>query len=576
MNFFSLIPEDSRQTRSIMIDFDMTRGFIFHGNSQSLFAEIFPKIRSINPKMRVLIFLTDACSSEIYEEIFIIAWQKYRISDLFMLCDDEFRQLFKPLQIFSYNPFSNDKLVKIEFDYNFGEGLEVLKSFMKNRYRDMNQFPLRVVLFRFMMVCYGERDADGNLILNSLKFQDAETLKILSKIANFKIKFVKSPDGIKHGYQTSNFTFTGSLGMVEYENADLAGNARLVAEYNTTNTLCLFPTTTTKLKFSVPKKYWDEVNILAGVYNFLDYSLKIIILVMFLVLPLVIFFFNLLGGSKKSLFDGLTSCYLAYFGIMSFASVKLENYWTSRCVYGGILLTWITVGNTYSGKMIEFLNSNAGLKQIGSIDELIETKLIIKVPYPMAILFEGNFENATASHKFLNRIVEESRKLEKVGDRLAFIDVENMGEMIRSRNYAMLYLDNLIDFLEKLHFDKNGNNILTHIEDSPYEYYYATSVPKTSAFVSRFNEIIMRIFEAGISKYQMMLAMMGNDLIYIRRVKAGQVSNDGLKSLSIKQMSSVFYLYLYAIATCCFVFLLEILFYRISRWVHGMCSRNYD
>lgn len=427
-----------------------------------------------------------------------------------------------------------------------------------------------------MMVCYGERDAEGNLILSSLKFQDSETLKILSKMANFKIKFVKSPDGIKHGYQTSNYTFTGSLGMVEYENADLAANMRLVAEYNTTNTLCLFLTTTTKLKFSVPKKYWDEVNILSGVYNFLDDGLKISILVMFLTLPLLLFFLNLIGGCKKSFFDAITSCYLKYFGIMGFVSVELENFWTSRYVYGGILLMWITIGNTYSGKMIEFLNINGGLKQIGSIEELIKTNLIIKVPYPMAILFEGNFEDATESHKFLNRIVDESRKLEKVGDRMAFIDVENMGEMIRSRNYAMLYLDNLIDFLEKKHFDKNGNNILTHIEDTPYECYYATSVPKTSAFVSRFNEIIMRIFEAGISKYQLMLAMIDNDLIYIRRVKADQVPNDCIKSLSIKQMSSIFYLYIYAITTCIFVFLLETIFYYILRWVKGMLMINND
>lgn len=269
----------------------------------------------------------------------------------------------KPLQIYAYNPFSNDdKLVKFLFDYNFVKEFLVLKSFMKNRYQDLNQFPLRVVLFRFMMVCYGERDAEGNLILSSLKFQDSETLKILSKMANFKIKFVKSPDGIKHGYQTSNYTFTGSLGMVEYENADIAANIRLVAEYNTTNTLCLFLTTTTKLKFSVPKKYWDEVNILSGVYNFLDDGLKISILVMFLTLPLLLFFLNLIGGCKKSFFDAITSCYLKYFGIMSFVSVELENYWTSRYVYGGILLMWITIGNTYSGKMIEFLNTNGCLK----------------------------------------------------------------------------------------------------------------------------------------------------------------------------------------------------------------------
>lgn len=230
--------------------------------------------------------------------------------------------------------------------------------------------------------------------------------------------------------------------------------------------------------------------------------------------------------------------------------------------------------------MVEFLNTNVGLRQIKSIDELIKTNLIIKIPYPMAMLFEGDFRNTSTSHIFLNKIVEKSRDLERKGDRMAFIDVENMDEMIKSRKYAMLYLDYIIDYLEKRHFDENGNNILTHIEDSPYEYYYATSVPKTSPFVTRFNEIIMRIFEAGISKYQMMMAMTNNDLMYIRRVKAGQVANDDVKSISIKQISSVFYIYLYGVSACLTIFFCEIFFYRITKeikrhWRGGIEKKKF-
>lgn len=550
----------------------MTLGFIFHGNSRKLFAEIFPKIKSLNPKMRVLIFLTESeCREKLIEEIFIVAWKSFRIFDLFIICDEEFRTFFETFHIFAYKLFTNEanKLIKIPFDFYFAEGLDLLQAFMESRFRDLNGFPLKVVLFRFMMVCDGEEDENGNLILEKLKFQDAETLKILSNLANFSIKFVKSPDGIKHGYQTSNNTFTGSLGMMEYENADIAANMRLVAEYNTSNTLCLFPTTTTKLKFFVPKKYWDEVYILSSIYNFLDQSLKIIIFTMFSFLPLLIFIFNFISGKRKSPFNALVLCYLNYFAIMNFISIKLPRYWPSRFIYGSILIVWIILGNIFAGKMIEFLNTNSGLKQIESIDELTKSNLLIKVPYPMAILFEGNFQNASSSHQFLNQIVIESRKLERKGDRLAFIDVENMGEMIRSRKYAMLFLENLIDFLEKKYFDeKNGRNILTHIEDTPYEYYYAISVPKTSAFVSRFNEILMRIFEAGISKYQMMMAMIENDLMYIRRVKAGQVPNDAIKKISINQLSSVFYLYLFCLLTCFSIFLCELFIHKIMRMIN--------
>lgn len=353
--------------------------------------------------------------------------------------------------------------------------------------------------------------------------------------------------------------------MIEYEHADLASNARLLSEYNTTNSLCLFPTTVAKLKFTIPTKNWDEVNILTSINNFLDDSLKIILLTMFVVLPPLVCILNYISGCRQSFFDGLTLNFLNYFAIMNFVSVKMPLSWPSRYVIGAIAVVWLIVGNTFSGKIVEFLNADLGLKDIKNIDELMRSKLIIKVPYPMAILFEGNYQNASSSHKLLNKAVEKARRLEKVGDSMAFIDVHNMGEMIKSRKYAMLYLDNIIDHLEKKFFDTNGNNLLTHLDESPYEYYYATSVPRTSPFVNRFNEILMRIFEAGLSKYQMMLAMIENDLIYIRRIKAGQVPNNELKSLSTCQMKSIFILYSICIGGCVGVFVSEIIFHKFLR-----------
>jgi hypothetical protein len=245
----------------------------------------------------------------------------------------------------------------------------------------------------------------------------------------------------------------------------------------------------------------------------------------------------------------------------------MPTFWPTRYVVGANLFVWLIVGNTISGKIVEFLNNDIGLKDIKNIDELIKSNLIIKVPYPMAILFEGNFENSSASHKFLNKVVGESRALEKIGDPMAFIDVHNMGEMIKSRKYAMLYLDNIIDQLEKKYFDSKGNNLLTHLEESPYEYYYAISVPKTSPFVNRFSEILMRIFEGGLSKYQMMLAMIENDLIYIRRIKAGQVPNNELKSISLCQTKMVFLIFTMCLGVCLAVFVCEIVLCKVLKYL---------
>lgn len=544
-----------------MIDFDRTRGLIYYGESKNLLNDFIPKIGNFNPKMRLLIFLTDEFDEKLLMETFASAWKRHKISDVFISFDQEFRKYSETFRIYAFNIFhrhSVGQLVKLNFPFLLGDGLNLLKRFEATRYKNLNGYSLKVVLFQFMMVCSGVEYKNGSYELSTLKFQDAEALKILSKLANFTIEFVKSPDGVKHGYQTSNFTFTGSLGLVEYEQADIAANARLVAEYNTSNTLCLFPTTSTKLKFAVPRKLWKEINILASLYNFLDDSLKISFLTIFLVLPAMIYIFDYFSGSMKSAMQSLTHNYLMFFSIMTFVSIKLPPYWPSRYVVGSVVLVWLVVGNTYAGKMIEFLNTSFGLKQIGSIEEMTTTSLEVKIPYPMAILFEGNFDDATESHLFINKVVKKARAMESVSDRMAFIDVDNMGEMIRSRRYALLFLDNLIELLEKSFFDESGNDILTHIDDTPYEYYYAMSVPKTSPFVERFNEILMHILEAGITKYQMSLATSETDLIYIRRVMNGKVPSNSVKSISLDQLYSIFYLYFSAMAASFVVLLFEI------------------
>ncbi|KAL7022552.1 hypothetical protein ACKWTF_012293 [Chironomus riparius] len=555
--------------KSIMMDFDTTRGLIFHGSVENLLQDVFPKIGKYNPKTRFLIFLTGETSDNIMHEIFLKGWNQYRIHDIFIIIDEEFKQFFQTFNLYSYNLFTNKntkaQLIKIEFPFMFGDGLDLLESFTDTRFSNLNGYALKVVLFQFLMVCKGEMDSSGYFLLETLKFQDAEALKILSKYMNFIIQFVKSADGINHGYQTSNKTFTGSLGMIEYEQADFAANARIVAEHDTSNSLCLFPTTTTKLKFAVPKKYWDEVNILASIYNFLDINLKVAIFTIFIVTPILILIFDRIQGIKNySVFESLATNYLMFYAIMTFVSVKLPKNWTSRWVIGGVIIIWLIIGNIYSSKMIEFLNTNSGLKQIESIDELMESDLSVKVPYPMAILFEGNFKNTSMAHQFINRVVTKSRELERIGNKWAFIDIENMGDLIRSKKFALLFLDNLIEHVEKVYFDKNGNNILTHIEETPYEYYYATSVPKTSPFVKRFNELLMRIFETGISKYQMNMALTDNDLIYIRRMKEGKVPNNGLKSLSLQQLYSVFHVYLISIGSCLCFFIAEIALHKFK------------
>lgn len=112
------IPMDQVTSRSIMMDFDTTSGLIYHGSAENLINNLFSKIGSSNPKIRILIFLDGDAEKDLLAKIFLVAWQKHRVCDLLIVIDNEFKKFFKTFNLYSNNLFTNDierKLETLEF-----------------------------------------------------------------------------------------------------------------------------------------------------------------------------------------------------------------------------------------------------------------------------------------------------------------------------------------------------------------------------------------------------------------------------------------------------------------------------
>lgn len=561
------IPDERQIPKSIMIDFDLNKGMIIEGSLQFILEIAFPRVAVFNHKMRILLLICDEISDIDLIRMFNDTWEKFKIFDIFLinLHDNENDKL----TVYSYFTFHSslpeNRLVKFNFTASRpSPGFDSLRQFIKETRSNLNGFKLRAVIFPFMMVCSASRFSNGSLNFDSLKYQDAENLKILSKFANFTVKLVDSPDKILHGFQNSNNKFTGSLGMVEYENADLAANSRTVAEYNTSNSLFLFPTTTMKLKFAVPKKLKVDINLISSMINLFDSYMLWSFPLIFMFTPFLLIAIEIIYGRRSSIFEATSRYYLMIFAIMTSVSINIPNHWTLRLVIIGVVLFWLNIGSIYSGKMIEFLNTNYGLRQIKSIDEMSRAQLEIKIPYPMITLFEQKVDNMTKHHKFIHDVVVHGRQLEKNKDRMAFIDIHNMDEMINSKRYGLMFLDFIIEFLEQSHYDEAGNERMTHFDETPYEYYWAMTVPKTSPFVPIFNRILQRSFEAGIAKFQMNQARIGNHLIMIRRLKAGKIPSDDVQPISLNQIFPILMIYAWCVLSSVAIFIAEFIFHKLK------------
>jgi hypothetical protein len=65
----------------------------------------------------------------------------------------------------------------------------------------------------------------------------------------------------------------------------------------------------------------------------------------------------------------------------------------------------------------------------------------------------------------------------------------------------------------RMFYDEKGNDLITSV-DSKDDVFYATLIPRTSPFVDTFNEILIRIMEAGIVNYQKSLNESDSNLLW--------------------------------------------------------------
>lgn len=160
--------------------------------------EFLLKIAQFNPKLRILIILNDFDFSSLVENVFELAW-KYKILNIYAV-----DYLF-PSQIYAYNPF--DKALHT-FSVN-NINYATIQNFEHARIRNLKGYKLKVTFFNSFLVSDGKTDENGNFLLETLRFPDGEAVKLLSKLANFTVEFVKSKDGFTYGWKAKNGTYTG-------------------------------------------------------------------------------------------------------------------------------------------------------------------------------------------------------------------------------------------------------------------------------------------------------------------------------------------------------------------------------
>lgn len=363
----------------------------------------------------------------------------------------------------------------------------------------------------------------------------------------------------RHGSQSEDGNFTGSLGTLENEQVDLLGNPRLIANYNTTKSLFLQPITMMRLSFIIKRRPTFKMLIIS-VYSQFDEVSTILGITFSVVFPFIYFIISksemeiLKPGGKSG---SLTKTITYVFALLQNVSMKHSKLNASRIVVASILFYTLITSSLFQSSITKNLNTNQVKGRITSVDALIKNNFQIRMPpYIVPI-----FRDRTSLNK-VNELMRHSRQtIEDVKQPIEFFD----DVLQHNDHYAYLWSDFYVDnYLNQFYDSDTGENILEHIPEVVYEFYISLMAPKSSPFIEKFNEFLLQFVETGLGQYHVSRAKADADMIWIWRILNGKTPRPPDKAIKWNDVQPLFQIYFCFCGASFIVFVIENLTHRLE------------
>jgi hypothetical protein len=243
----------------------------------------FEKMSKQNPMAKVMIQLTDH-SHEASNEVLRKAYESYKMLNVATL----HRQVQKCSLKF-YNPFINNgdyHTINVTLQSDLSE----IKSYQRNRIRNLHKYPIRIYIFESPMTV--KKVIVGKTSKVIFTYVDGELASLLAEKMNFTSIFVVSEIEKSHnGFMLENGSFSGGIGAIENDRADLVINPRLISDLNTTRATYLQPITTESFNFVIQRLKRPRILPLSMFYLY-DVPSRIIALILLILFPIIYMIIN--------------------------------------------------------------------------------------------------------------------------------------------------------------------------------------------------------------------------------------------------------------------------------------------
>lgn len=388
-----------------------------------------------------------------------------------------------------------------------------------------------------------------NQEIQKYELLDGEIVNVLQEQLNFTAKYTNIGDS-KWGVQLPNGSFTGGLYCVENDLVDLLANTIAISNMNTTNSLFLRTITRGRFYFIVPTPEIVK-ELLVSLYNSIDNATLIMELICFMLFP--VFLVGILK-TESNIFQtqrkiSFVKSVLSTIGIIFNVSVQHPLNHSSRILFACIVIYSIIHSSVLQSTIITNLNTNIEIGRIHKLNDLLDNNYELSInEKSYGILKTGDG----------NRML---RKLKQMAENSAVRSSKNLtGKIIAMNNTAVLVTDMFSkNYLDRFYDNFTKKNSFYRVPEYVIQFYTSVMTPKNSPFQDVFSDILKIFVESGLAEFQLQLSNMENEKVMIQRVINGEIPAKEDKTITLSNISSIFFIYLTLNGFAIMVFIIELL-----------------
>jgi len=317
---------------------------------------------------------------------------------------------------------------------------------------------------------------------------DGFFMRNLAKQMNFTAIAMGPKDGEEYGFIIpNNGTFTGSIGDILYDRADIALNSRFVKLYGTNDIEFTLPVGFDNLCVVVPKA--KRLPKWLAIFRVFNSHVQFALVCVYVGCSIISRILQKMHSHFKrvhkdiSLFDTCIEMLPPFLSLplIRMPSSSHQKVFVMTCFVFGMIIASI-----FQGKLVTVLSKPDYYADINTLEELDASGLVIGTGSPN--LIADTFST------------EESSLIKHLRDKIAYFNVSQSVMSHVAEHQNMSALNRLSNAIYGIHLFHNSDGTLQlHIvKECPRTYSLAYIIPKGSPFLLRINNIIAQFVESGI------------------------------------------------------------------------------